>query len=262
MATVDQEFARTIVREQESVLDAYLADDAAPSVNLVAELGLSIDTLSRLRRFVQALDDWQLEGVTHALYGGAINFKQLKYIISPVLSNMAELEGRRLSGWYSTVVEDWCLGKPFVAITPTTREARLEDLIGLMYSEIQYILPWGLYATNRFVADEAASRKISYDGEVGQLAYLADAGVPNWPALRLTSLGFERTDATRLSVAYLKSPARQSADIVGWLVAQSSERVAQIIRGYDRRKLDFDFDRVLRELGGREPGDGPSEPPN
>lgn len=251
MAPADQDFARTIVREQEAVLDAYLAEDASPSVELVAELGLSIDTLTRLQRYVQELDDWQLEAVTHALFGGYINFKQLKYIVSPVLANMAELEGRRLSGWYSTVVEDWCLGKPFSAIRPTKREARLEDLIGLMYSEIQYILPWGLYATDRFVADEASDRKIAYNKEVNQLAYLVDAGVPNLPALRLTSLGFERTDAARLSVEFARSPARHSADIVGWLIAQPSERIAQVIRGYDRRKLDFDFNRLLREVGGK-----------
>lgn len=250
----DREFARQVVAEQERVLDDYLAGDAAPTVQMVAELGLSIDTLSRLQRYVRSLDDWQLAGVTHVLFGGSINFKQLPYLLSSVLKNMAELEGRKLSGWYSNIVSDWCQGKPFSQIKPTTREKRLEDLIGLMYSEIQHILPWGLYATDRFVAEETASRQIDYANEVNHLAYLVDAGVPNWPALRLTTLGFERTDAARLSYAYLRSrEARATADIVGWVAAQPDERLAQVVRGSDRRRLDYDFDRVLREIRGDDP---------
>ena len=70
----DRDFARQVVAEQERVLDDYLAGDAAPSVRMVAELGLSIDTLSRLQRYVRGLDDWQLVAVTHVLYGGSINF--------------------------------------------------------------------------------------------------------------------------------------------------------------------------------------------
>ncbi len=140
-------------------------------------------------------------------------------------------------------------GPGFSQIKPTTREPRLEDLIGLMYSQIQYILPWGLYATDRFVAEESTSRGIDYDKQVTQLAYLVDAGVPDMGALRLTSAGFERTDAARLSTEYLRSAARTSTDIIGWLRAQSRERIAGLIRGHDRRRLDYDFDRVLRDLG-------------
>jgi superfamily II DNA/RNA helicase len=249
MAPADQAFARALVREQEAVIDSYLSGAAAPSIELVAELGLSIDTLTRLQRYVRELEDWQLTATTHVMYGGAINFRQLRYTVAPVLKNMAELEGRRLSGWYSTIVEDWCRGKPFSEITPTNREKRLEDLIGLMYSEIQYILPWGLYATDRFVREETETREIPYDGEVNKLVYLVDAGVPSWPALRLNSLGFERTDAARLSVAYENAPGHATADIVRWLVAQPIEDTVQIIRGSDRRALDYDFDRLLRDVG-------------
>lgn len=253
----ERAFAHRLVRQQEAVLDAYLSEPAAPSVQLVAELGLSIDTLSRLQRYVRGLEDWQLQAVTHVLYGGSINFKQLPYLLSSVLANMAELEGGKLNGWYSRIVEDWCSGKPFAEIKLATGQNRLEDLIRLMYSRIQYILPWGLYATDRFVAEEAATRKIHYDHEVNLLAYLVDAGVPNWPALRLTTAGFERADASRLSRAYLASrDAREIADIVGWLIAQPSDRLAQIVRGPDRRRLDYDFERLLRELR----GDSPSPP--
>ncbi len=250
MSGPDFDFASLLVREQDAVLAAYLSGEGAPTVELVAELGLSIDTLTRLQFWVQGMPTWQLKRMGDALYGAAINFNQLKYIIGPVLKNMAELEGRKLSGWYSTVVEDWCRGKPFSQIKPTTREPRLEDLIGLMYSQIQYILPWGLYATDRFVAEESTLRSIDYDKQVAQLAYLVDAGVPDMGALRLTSAGFERTDAARLSTEYLRSAASTSTDIIGWLRAQSRDRVAALVRGQDRRRLDYDFDRVLRDLGG------------
>jgi hypothetical protein len=254
MTDDDRSFARQLVSEQEFVIDDFLTAPDAPSVEIVAELGLSIDTLSSLQRYVRELEDWRLAGMANLFHGGSINFRPLRYVISSILANMAELEGRRLSGWYSSVVEDWCRGKPFTQINLTDRESRLEDLIGLMYSEIQYILPWGLYATDRFVRIEAALRRVPYDGEVHQLAYLVDAGVPNWPALRLTSVGFERTDAARLSYAYLQSPqARDTADIGGWVIAQSKDRLAQIIRSDDRRRLDFDFDRLVRELGGEPP---------
>lgn len=254
MADEDRAFARSLVTQQETVVDDFLTTPDAPSVEIVAELGLSIDTLSSLQRYVKDLEDWRLRGMANVLYGGRINFRNLRYIISAVLKHMAELEGRSLSGWYSAVVEDWCRGKPFTQINGTDRESRLEDLIGLMYSEIQYILPWGLYATDRFVRAETALRGFPYDGEIHQLAYLVDAGVPNWPALRLTSIGFERTDASRLSQAYLESPqARETAEIAGWVVEQRKDRLAQIIRGDDRRRLDFDFDRLIRELGGEHP---------
>jgi len=256
MSGRDFDFAGSLVREQDAVLATYLSGEGAPTVELVAELGLSIDTLTRLQFWVQSMPTWQLKRMGEALYGPAINFNQLKYIIGPVLKNMAELEGRKLSGWYSTVVEDWCRGKPFSQIKPTNREPRLEDLIGLMYSQIQYILPWGLYATDRFVAEESTLRNIDYDKQVTQLAYLVDAGVPDMGALRLTSAGFERTDAARLSTEYLRSAARTSTDIIGWLRAQPRERVAALIRGHDRRRLDYDFDRVLRDLGGPASSEG------
>ncbi|HEY2642138.1 MAG TPA: helicase-related protein, partial [Galbitalea sp.] len=244
-------FARRLVAQQDHVLDDYFSDPTAASVELVAELGLSIDTLTRLQRYVSKLEDWQLKGVTHVLYGGVINFKQLPYLLSSVMKNMAELEGGKLSGWYSTIVEDWCRGKPFSDIKLARGQRRLEDLIGLMYSRIQYILPWGLYATDRFVTEETTKRGIDYDREVNKLAYLVDAGVPDWAALRLTTAGLERTDAARLSRAYLASrDARETTDIIRWLSAQPDERLVQIVRGADRRRVDYDFERVVRELRG------------
>jgi hypothetical protein len=69
-------------------------------------------------------------------------------------------------------------------------------------------------------------------------------------------VGFERTDAARLSFAYVRSrEARTTTDIVAWVAAQHDERLAQVVRGSDRRRLDYDFDRVVREIraGGPSP---------
>jgi hypothetical protein len=258
----ERAFGRRLVEQQERVLDAYLSDPSSPSVQLVAELGLSIDTLSRLQRYVKELDDKQLEGLTHVLHGARINFTRLPYLLSSVLSRMAELEGTRLSGWYSSIVTDWCSGKPFSAITRPRRNESLEDLIRLIYSRIQYMLPWGLYATDRFVVEEAELRQLNYAGAINQLAYLVDAGVPDLAALRLTSAGFERTDAARLSRAYFGArDASKTTDILGWVRAQEDESLIDIVRGADRRRLDYDFFRILGDLRGAD-NTGSEMPPS
>jgi superfamily II DNA/RNA helicase len=244
----DRAFARRILRQQQQVLDVFLETPDAPSIKLVAELGLSIDTLTRLQKYVKDLEDWQLESMSRTFYGGRINFQQLPYLLGPVLARMAELEGARLRGWYSELVMDWCQGKPFSALTPP-RDQRLEQLIALMYSRIQFMLPWGLYATDRFVAEEAERRHIQYANEINKLAYLVDAGVPDWAALRLTSWGFERTDASRLSRAFFSTKdASETTDIMTWLSGQRDETLGRIVRGPDARSIDYDFFEIAHDL--------------
>jgi superfamily II DNA/RNA helicase len=250
MPEVEREFAERVLRQQEAVLDGYLEGRGAASVRLVAELGLSISTMSRLRKYVHDLEDWKLERIEGVVRGGRINFDQLRYVLGPVLARMAELEGKSLSGWYSDMVADWCRGKPFSEIRRTDRENKLEDLIRLMYSRIQYILPWGLYATDRFIEEEADEREIDYGNQVNLLAYLVDAGVPDVVALTLTRAGFERTDATRLARAYWASPeARETTDIASWMKAQEYEGLVAIVQGVDHRPLDFDFENLVERLG-------------
>jgi hypothetical protein len=144
---------------------------------------------------------------------------------------------------------EWCRGKPFTELRRTDREDTLEKLIRLLYSRIQYILPWGLYAMDRFVAEETDKRSIDYDNEINLLAYLVDAGVPDLAALSLTRLDFERTDAARLSRVYLaSSEASETTKIEHWLRVQPPERLAAIVRGQDHRPLDFDFSELLKRL--------------
>jgi hypothetical protein len=255
MADDERAFAEGVLRQQEAVLDEYLGGRDAASVRLVAELGLSISTMSRLRGWVHDLEDWKLERMQGVVRGGQINFDQLRYLLGPVLARMAELEGKSLSGWYSDMVADWCRGKPFGEIRRTDRESKLEDLIRLMYSRIQYILPWGLYATDRFIEEEAAGRGLDYGNQVNLLAYLVDAGVPDVPALGLTRAGFERTDAARLSREYLRSPeARETTDITSWISGQTYESLVAIARGVDHRPLDYDFENLVERVGPRRPG--------
>jgi superfamily II DNA/RNA helicase len=249
----ERAFAKRLIEQQEGVLERYLAEPDAPSVKLVAELGLSIDTLSRLQRYVRERSDAQLEALGRVLYGPRINFEALPYFLSAVLSRMAELEGRRLNGWYSSIVTDWCLGIPFSAIKSNNANQSLEDLISLVYSRIQYMLPWGLYAVDRFVTEEAERRHLRYAGQVNQLAYLVDAGVPDLAALRLTGAGFERADSSRLSRAYFDAQdGNNMTDILAWVRGQSDAKLMRIVQGPDRRRLDFDFFRLLADLRGSE----------
>lgn len=244
------EFAREFFIRQGQVVDAYLASDDAPTPRLVAELGLSLDTLSRLRNYVRGLKDWQVENMASIIVAGRIRFDPLRYLLSPVLARMAELEGPRLGALYTELVIDWCMGKPFSAIPPLRKHKRLEDLINLMYTKIQFLLPWGLYAFDRFVEEEAAQRGAAYHNEVRDLAYLVDAGVPDVPALILvTAHGFERTDATRLSRGYYADrEARETANVMGWIAAQPNEVLAGVVRGVDNRRIDYDFFTLVERL--------------
>jgi DEAD/DEAH box helicase/Helicase conserved C-terminal domain len=250
MASESRGPALSIVRGQTQVVDAFLRSDDAPSETLVAELGLSIETLTDLRRYIRGLQDWQLKSAMGSVVGGAILFDRAKYVLNAVLYRMTEFDGAGLSARYTDAVVDWCSGIPFSNIrNPTNR--RLEDLISLMYSRIEYLLPWGLWAVDRFAAEEAEARGMGavYAHEIAQLAYLTDAGVPNFDALRLVRADFERTDATRLSRAFARDPeGRGVTDVVGWLRGQSSERLRAIIRGSDRRAVDYDFEALLERI--------------
>jgi hypothetical protein len=248
----DQRFARRLLNQQQRVLTQFLETPTSPDVRLVAELGLSIETLSELREYFLTLPDWQLEANTHVLYGGRINKRQLPYTLSPVLKRMSELEGNRLGAFYTDLVTEWCSGHPFSSIRrqPRYKESKLEELIRIMYSRVQYMLPWGLYAADRFVEEEAARRSIPYNNELRSFAYLVDAGVPDLSALRLTTYGFERTDAARLADAYRREhDAYELVDIVGWVRGCAREEIYAIVRGPDRRRLDFDLNDLLERIG-------------
>jgi hypothetical protein len=246
------DFARTVVEQQATVVERYLRAPGSPSERLLAELGLSMDTLSRLKQYVETLEDWRFEQVLAGLPGRHLRARSLRYFFSAIMARMAEPEGSRLGGgFYADLVVEWCSGIPFSGFTGSVSGGRLEDLINLMYTRIQYMLPWALYAVDRFFEQEAVERGHTYDGQVRQIAYLADAGVPDFSALRLSHAGFERADATRLSRAHAADrEASATTDVLTWVAAQENDKLVAIVRGTDRRRLDFDLLATVRDLRG------------
>ena len=182
--------------------------------------------------------------------GGNINERQIEYLLSPVAARMAELEGGKLGGFLTPLIRQWILGVPFSRILVEGAQ-RVEDLVSVVYSRIQFLLPWGLYAFDRLVQDESARRGVAYDNSIRSVAYLVDAGVPGFDALRLTHANVERVDATRLAHRYRQlGGLRLGVDIVGWLSGLSDSAIRNVVMGLDRRRVDFDLPRVLRQLKG------------
>ena len=248
---VDKKYAvEVLIGEQDRVVNEFFAQPTAPSVEVAAELGLSLETLDDLRGYAHALEDWQLNNMSTVMRGGNINERQIEYLLSPVAARMAELEGGKLGGFLTPLIRQWILGVPFSRILVEGAQ-RVEDLVSVVYSRIQFLLPWGLYAFDRLVQDESARRGVAYDNSIRSVAYLVDAGVPGFDALRLTHANVERVDATRLAHRYRQlGGLRLGVDIVGWLSGLSDSAIRNVVMGLDRRRVDFDLPRVLRQLKG------------
>lgn len=249
----EKNLARTVFGLQSKVIDDFLSHPNAPSVELAAELGLSIETLEDLRAWAAALQDWQINNLHRTFYGGQINLDQAKYVIGPIAKHMAELEGPKLGGFLSEVILLWMSGVPFVTLrsrlSGNLRSNSIEDLISLVYSRVQFLLPWGLYAADRLVETEARQRGLEYLNELKNLAYLVDSGVSSFDAVRLVHLEFERTDAERLANAYhAEGGLRLGLDVLGWLRVKPLEFVKTIVRGPDNRRIDFDLEKRIEAL--------------
>jgi DEAD/DEAH box helicase len=253
MQSADKKTATELFRWQDQVVDEFLHSQDASMGTIAAEVGLSIETLVELHEWVLRLEDWQFANLRRVMFGGQVNDDQAKYILGPVAARMAELEGNKLGGLYSEIILQWLLGVPFAAIRPGMAEPylkRVEDLISVIYSRVQYLLPWGLYAVDRLIEVEARRRKMNYDNELRSLAYLVDAGVPSFDALRLVHTDFERTDAARIASVFhrIGGMASTGTDIVAWLANQPFGAVVAIVRGRDNRKPDVDLRLRLESL--------------
>jgi hypothetical protein len=127
--------------------------------------------------------------------------------------------------------------------------SRIEDLVSLIFSRVQYLLPWGLFAADRLVEAEAKVRGLYYENAIVSMAYLADAGVPSFDALKLVNLEFERSDSARLAAEYRRRGGLNlGVDILTWVGTQKFSVLQNIVAGRDNRKLDFDFERKYDEL--------------
>ena len=240
--------AESLVDTQDRVVREFFAQPSAPPVAVAAELGLSLQTLDDLRKYARSLQDWQLQKMSTVIRRGDINREQIDYLVGPVGARMGELEGGKLGGFLTELVRQWLLGVPFSRIRRKDKE-RIEDLVSVIYSRIQYLLPWGLYAFDRLVQEEAELRGVVYNNTIRPVAYLVDAGVPGFDALRLTHAGVERVDATRLAARYKqKGGLNLGVDVVEWVSRLTETEINSVVSGPDGRRRDFDLSRVLREL--------------
>jgi superfamily II DNA/RNA helicase len=245
--------AKELFATQDRLIDEFFRQRNAPSPEIAAELGLSIETLTALRTWVLSLADWQIRNLQKLFWGGSINLDQAKYVIGPVARHMAELEGPKLGGFLSEVILLWLSGIPFAALrarlTGNLRSSTIEDLIALVYSRIQFLLPWGLYAADRLIESEAQERGITYLNDLRSLAYLVDAGVSSFDAMRLVHFEFERTDAERLATAYhAEGGIKTGMDIGPWVASKSIDIIGAIVKGPDSRRLDYDLEERLSAI--------------
>jgi superfamily II DNA/RNA helicase len=250
--------ALKIFSSQNQIVEEFINRTDALPIEVVAEIGLSLETLSSLRDYVSSLEEWQVQNMSRAMHGGKVNLSEARYIIAPVSARMTELEGPSLGGLYTEVILQWLAGVPFTTVKnkvgSNNRWKRIEDLISVIYSRIQYLLPWGLYAFHRLIAEETKKRGIAYNHEVRSLAYLADAGVPNFDALRLVGLDFERVDATRLARLYQSLGGLSlNLSVIDWVINQPKELIENCVRGIDNRRLDYDLFNLIGDIKANKP---------
>ena len=258
LSTDELRFANVLFKSQNEVVRRFVDSESGLPKKIIAELGLSFETIVELRNYVKSLENWRLQQMSKVVRGGAVSETDCVYVLSPTAARMAELEGPRLGGFYSEVIKQWIFGIPLAKVMSQVKRGdglkqinRLEDLIGVIYTRIQYLLPWGLYAMNSLVELECKARGIDYAGSILQLAYLADAGVPDFGALRLVNLGFERVDAARLGRAYRRDGGVSSGvDIVRWVQIQKPDSLKKIVAGEDNRRVDYDLNNVISRLSG------------
>ncbi|MDD5186816.1 MAG: DEAD/DEAH box helicase [Methanoregula sp.] len=243
----ERDFTSKLLKRQFEIVDEFLKNTDDISIDLIAELGLSIETLTEIRDYVKKLEDWQINNISKIYRHGEIDFSYAQYSIGPVASRMAELEGTKLGGILIDVIMSWLQGLPLLTMKYRARwERSPEELIAVIYSRIQFLLPWGLYAMHRIVQEEAKRRSIVYNDEILKIAYLVDAGVPSFAALQLANQDFERVDATRIAKYYRKY--RKDTTIFNWVNAQPTNTIIRYVRGQDNRRLDSDLFTLLAKL--------------
>jgi hypothetical protein len=243
----ERDFTTILLKRQFEIVDGFLKNSSDISIDLIAELGLSIETLMEIQAYVKGLEDWQINNITKIYRHGQIDFRFAQFYIGSVASRMAELEGTKLGGFLTDVIMSWLQGLPLLTVKLRAKWKKSpEKLIAVIYSRIQFLLPWGLYAMHRIVLEEAEKRSIVYSDEILKIAYLVDAGVPSFDALQLVNHDFERVDATRIANNYRRY--RQDTTILEWVNAQSPNTIIGYVRGSDNRRLDSDLFTLLPKL--------------
>lgn len=249
-----REFSNVFSFQQKNVIRAAFSSDIE-LMNIAARIGWSLEAQAELHEWLMSLEDWRLEKFGQIVVGGHIyKFDTLGYLLGPVSKFMSEFEGDKLGGVTSFVSCVWVEGQPLTSIRDRQQNKNLGELVRIIYSKVQYLLPWALYGVAELLSYEAKRRRIKVQGGVRDLSVLAAEGVPNFDALQLVmGLGMERVDATRIAAAYGTSNGgkRRTTDILGFFKGLEAKDLFRIVRGNDRRRIDPDIYGIWQKLNGK-----------
>lgn len=237
--------------QRKVIRDSLVNDDQL--LKIAARIGWTIETQSLLVAWIKGLQDWEIEKygkiVLYGQVGSGVNLNSLLY---PIAERMTEFEGSKLGGFTAYIASHWIEGHTLSTIrvnsTQAGREPReFSNLIDIIYSRIQYLLPWALFGVSELLELEARIRKIHFGSGVKDLSILSSEGVPNFDALTLVlSLNIERVDATRLAHSYRNK--RRESDIIDWFKGIPWSTIAGIVSGQDRRRIDPELKVIHDQL--------------
>ena len=247
MSEPEKSFAEKLGRQQRRVVRDALRKDAE-LVAIAARIGWALETQQNLHEWLKGLEDWRLKQFGDMVLGGKImQPDRLGYLLGPLSKHMSEFEGESLGGYTSYIAVNWLKGLPLTEIHKSQERMDFGRLVRVIYSRIQYMLPWALFGVHELIGYESKRRHIAVGDGVRDLSVLAAEGVPDFDALTLVMrLDIERVDAARLAAAYQR--ARSDTDVVGWLRGLQWERVVAVVRGQDSRRLDPDLRRLWEQL--------------
>jgi hypothetical protein len=247
MNTAEKEFAQRLGRQQRQVVRDALREDSE-LVEIAARIGWSLETQQKLYEWLKGLEDWRLKQFGEVVLAGRImHSDRLGYLLGPLSKHMSEFEGESLGGYTAYIAVNWIKGLPLTEIQKSQQKMDFGRLVRVIYSRIQYMLPWALFGVHELIGYEAKRRRIAVGDGVRDLSMLANEGVPDFDALTLViRLDVERVDATRLAASY--RTARAQSDITAWLTGLSWDRVVNIVSSSDSRRLDSDLRRTWEFL--------------
>jgi superfamily II DNA/RNA helicase len=234
-------FAEKFSMQQRVVIRGAFASDAE-LMKIAARIGWSLETQQVLYSWISGLADWQIERFGRVVLGGRVtDGSQLGYLLGPVSKHMGEFEGEKLGGFTAFVARSWIEGLPLTEIREAQKEKDLGKLVKIIYSRVQYLLPWALFGVHELMEFEAKRRHVNFLNGIHDLSALSAEGVPNFDALTLIKvLGVERVDATRISGSY-RARGSSRTTIIGHIRSLEWNQLVGIVRGADRRRIDPDL---------------------
>ena len=243
-----KQFASRLASQQKRVVRNAVSADSE-LLGVASRVGWSLESQNALLEWLELRDDWQLEQFGNlVVHGRILDGDRLGYLLGPLSSHMTEFEGDKLGGFTAYLARGWLEGWPLHRIRSSqSKRMDYDRLVDVIYARIQYMLPWALFGCNELLHLVARRRRIHVGSGVADLSTLASEGVPNFDAHRLvTAFDVERVDATRLAEAYPRR--RLSTDLVGWLLSLTWDRIARIVAGTDRRRIDPDLKTIIRSM--------------